>query len=592
MLEARASRDDALVADLTARLASTALEEDAAAAALPSGLLDASRELGRRIAAANGTIARREAFAAQYVAVTEKNRKNGMLWREVGNANLGSSTEELTELKRFVTSISKREMGALKGAMGRRYTVLKARNRRVGVGAYVKERGELESLDWKADLAMKRRFAPQFFTILEAATRAPSWVSEQRAAEAKLAKGEAHKDWHRSTLLSGRTLKAWVSRRREKKDDGLAYLFDFIVNMHANGAHEILTPLLLCLTLERTSHGQSHESQGHDSHFSIAASYETTYRLRRLMSKAYVDTFADRLNEMLDESPAISERLRAARTLQRWRHRRALAASSKSIVRQVAAAIKLQSLVRKRQSDASTRARVLYASLPADSARRVDASRRRIARVIITKHDNYATNTSKTARYIKNKGNLRAVSTATGTICPPYENDLALQSERDGPINTPYDGASVRRFWRERGSLCVMQRAHGSEFPCVLDVSKIGLVTRADVGRGVPRRRPARLRPGRGRRGGGGALRAKENLVQDCAEAAREGFRAGRGRMLADRARHPGGREAELALDQDGLGPGQRSGWRRPLPDAASDVRREGHGDGRVARVQRAVGAL
>jgi len=137
MHEARASRADALVADLTARLASTALEDDAAAAALPSGLLDASRELGRRIAAVNGTTARREAFSAQYVAVTEKNRKNGMLWREVGNANLGARPEDLTELERFVTSISKREMGALKGAMGRRYQVLKARNRRVGVGAYV-----------------------------------------------------------------------------------------------------------------------------------------------------------------------------------------------------------------------------------------------------------------------------------------------------------------------------------------------------------------------------------------------------------------------------------------------------------------------
>ncbi|CAH0366813.1 unnamed protein product [Pelagomonas calceolata] len=480
MLEARASRDDALVADLTARLASTALEDDAAAAALPSGLLDASRELGRRIAAANGRDARREAFAALYVAVTEKNRKNGMLLREVGNANLGARPEDLTELKRFVTSISKREMGALKGAMGRRYKVLKARNRRVGVGAYVEERGELVSLDWKADLAMKKRYAPQFYTILEAATQAPSWVAEQRSAEAKLAKGKAHKDWHRRTLLSGRALKAFVSRRREKKEDGLAYLFDFIVNMHTNGAHEILTPLHLYLALERTSHGQSHESQGHDSHFSVAASYRTTYRLRRLMSDAYVATFPDRLNEMLDASPAISERLGAARTLQRWRHRRALAASSKSIVRQVAAAVKLQSLVRKRQSDASTRARVLYASLPADLARRVAG--RRIARVIITKHDNYATNTSKTARYIKSKGNLRAVSTATGTICPPYENDLAPPSEREVPINTPYDGASVRRFWREHGSKCVMQKAHGSEFPCVLDVSKIGLVTRADVG--------------------------------------------------------------------------------------------------------------
>ena len=184
--EARASRADALVADLTARLASTALEEDAAGAALPSGLIDASRELGRRIAAANGTRARREAFAALYVAVTEKNRKNGMLLREVGNANLGARPEDLTELKRFVTSISKREMGALKGAMGGRYQGLKAKNDGVGVGAYVEKRGELVSLDWKEDLAMKKRYAPQFYTILEAATQAPSWVAEQRAAEAKL----------------------------------------------------------------------------------------------------------------------------------------------------------------------------------------------------------------------------------------------------------------------------------------------------------------------------------------------------------------------------------------------------------------------
>ena len=162
------------------------------------------------------------------------------------------------------------------------------------------KRGELEPLDLRADLAMKKKYAPQLCTILEAATASASYLSEQRAAKKKLKQGKPHRDRRRTKgtvekWRSGREFKAYVSRRSEKKDDGVAYLLDHIVNLHSNGAHQILTQLHLYLTAERVNHGQSHSSQGHDSHFGIAASYETTYRLAHHMSRAYVTTFPERM---------------------------------------------------------------------------------------------------------------------------------------------------------------------------------------------------------------------------------------------------------------------------------------------------------
>jgi hypothetical protein len=269
----------------------------------------------------------------------------------------------------------------------------------------------------------------------------------------------------------------------EKKDDGVAYLLDHIVDLHSNGAHQILTQLHLYLTAERVNHGQSHSSQGHDSHFGIAASYRTTYRLAHHMSGAYVATFPERLNEMLEASPAISGRLAAARTLQRWRRARVLEASPRTVAALAFAAWKLTRGVLARVIDAPAHARVLYASVPAHLAQAVAARRvTRWATAIIIKHDNYVSDTNKSARHIKASKNLRAVSTATGTICEPYENEIVPPCEREVPINAAYDNSPMRTFWEESGARCVLQCKHESEFPCALDVTKIGLVSRADVG--------------------------------------------------------------------------------------------------------------
>jgi len=205
---------DRLIADVTARYASARLEVDAA---LPSNLEDAASVLGRRIAGSKGSAARSAAYRAVYVESTARNRKNGMLFR-VGNSNLGSDAEDLSDLSRLVTSISTREMNELKRAMGERYRRLKEKNGGVGVGAFVMKRGELEPLDLKADLAMKKKYAPQLCTILEAATASASYLSEQRAAEKNLKQGKPHRDRRRTKgnvelWRSGRELKAYVSRR-------------------------------------------------------------------------------------------------------------------------------------------------------------------------------------------------------------------------------------------------------------------------------------------------------------------------------------------------------------------------------------------
>ena len=258
--------------------------------------------LATLVEGAVGEDAKKKILLFFYDTLGARNRRNRTYYRDVGNTYIGDDAEDQREITKVLNTLA-RELVALKKVNAVQYEAMKKRNGGTGVCAYVTTDGELEPLDFQADVARKRAAAPTCCQVIETISQAESWRSDQRRMREALARGESFWERRRQRHLEADALKAAIDARHAKKDRVLALLVDIIVNAHNNGANEIQTQLLLYLSLSRQCHGQSEHSTTHDSSFSAATSYGTGATLKDALASTYIDSFPARLRRLLEESP-------------------------------------------------------------------------------------------------------------------------------------------------------------------------------------------------------------------------------------------------------------------------------------------------